>query len=239
MPSPFPHVDFGLDGFGADKRVCRDFQRQVGWCETELVPLAEHHTGTGESFYVLFDRSATYGIPGMPQLVALHLCRDQDKHTFYYEKAALPLAAMAQSWLIHRGCPPDAIGLNSEMGPPPADETTRALEQRLARDGDHYAMGFSYTSDDIDDMVTVVALRALHQRAPSPFRVVVEEVDTDTWKRTLREGGFATMDEALKWCDDRLTGEAGPLPPVRPATATARPAHVAPAPVTGLPGRTR
>ncbi|MBB4717208.1 hypothetical protein BJ965_007090 [Streptomyces luteogriseus] len=38
------------------------------------------------------------------------------------------------------------------------------------------------------------------------------------WTLTLREGGF-TVDEARQWCDDRLTGEAGPLPPVRPAAA--------------------
>lgn len=69
-------------------------------------------------------------------------------------------------------------------------------------------MGYSYTCDDPDDMVVVVALRAMAEGAPSPFRVVVEEVDTDAWTHTLREGGFDTVGEALQWCDDRLTGEA-------------------------------
>jgi hypothetical protein len=126
-----------------------------------------------------------------------------------------------------------------ELGPPPADEATRALERRLAGDGDLYAMGYSYTSDHPDDMVVVVALRVLDERTPSPFRVVVEEVDTDTWTHTLREGGFDTVDEALQWCDDRLTSEAGPLPPVRPAAAASHPAGVGKAPAPRPPGRSR
>lgn len=190
-------------------------------------------------YYVLFDRTATWGHPGMPQVLAVHLQRDYEKQTFSFEQAPLPLPAMAQSWLIHRGCPTDAIGLDPELSPPAADDATRALERRLAADGDHYAMGYSYTSDNPDDMVVVVALRALDERAPSPFRVVVEEVDAETWTHTLREGGFDTVGEALQWCDDRLTGEASPLPPVRPAAATSRLAGVAKAPAARPPGRSR
>ncbi|MGA5200559.1 hypothetical protein [Streptomyces variegatus] len=235
-----PQVDFELDDFDADEEMYLDFFRKVAVREDMLVPLAEHHTPDGaHSYYVLFDRTATYGHPGMPQYVAVHLKRDREKETFDFAQALLPLPAMAQSWLIHRGCPPDAIGLNPELGPPPADEATRALERRLAGDGDHYAMCYSYTRDDPDDMVTVVALRALDERAPSPFRVVVEEVDTDAWTRTLREGGFDTVGEALQWCDDRLTGEAGPLPPVRLAAAASRPAGVPKAPAPRPPGRSR
>ncbi|MDF3146858.1 hypothetical protein, partial [Streptomyces sp. T21Q-yed] len=210
---PIPQVDFELDDFDADEEVYLDFYHQVAVNEDMLVPLAEHHTADGvHSFYVLFDRTATWGHPGMPQVLAVHLQRDREKQTFTFEQAQLPLPAMAQSWLIHRGCPHESIGLDPELGPPPGDEATRALEQRLAGDGDHYAMGYSYTQDDPDDMVTVVALRALAERAPSPFRVIVEEVDTDAWTHTLREGGFATVGEALQWCNDRLAGEAGPLP---------------------------
>jgi hypothetical protein len=235
-----PQVDFELDDFDVDQEMYLDFYRQVAVHEDMLVPLAEHHTPNGaHSYYVLLDRTATYGHPGMPHYVAVHLKRDQEKKTFDFEQAQLPLPAMAQSWLIHRGCPLDAIGLAPELGPPPADEATRALERRLAGDGDHYAMGYSYTADNPNDMVTVVALRALDERAPSPFRVVVEEVDTDAWTHTLREGGFDTVGEALQWCDDRLTGEAGPLPPVRPAAAPSRPAGVATAPAPRPPGRSR
>ncbi|MFF8447712.1 hypothetical protein ACF06Q_08425 [Streptomyces leeuwenhoekii] len=236
---PIPAVDFDLDDLDADEQVCRDFFRQVAVREDMLVPLAEHHTTNGHSYYVLFDRTATWGHPGDPQLVAVHLQRDQQKKTFNFERATMPLPAMAQSWLIRRGCPHDAISLNPELWSPPADEATRALEHRLAGDGDHYAMGYSYTSDYPDDMVTVVVLRALDEQAPSPYRVVVEEVDTEAWRHTLREGGFDTADDALLWCQDRLTGEAGPLPPVRRAAAPTRPAGLPKAPAPRPPGRSR
>lgn len=235
-----PEVDFDLDEFDADEQVSLAFYRQVAVREDMFVPLAVHHTADGEhSYYILFDRTATYGHPGDPHYVAVHLQRDREKRSFDFERASLPLPAMAQSWLIHRGCPAGAIGLNPELGPPPADEATRALGHRLVGDGDHYAMGYSYTRDDPDDMVTVVALRALDERAPSPFRVVVEEVDTDAWTHTLREGGFATVQEALQWCDDRLRGTVGPLPPVRPAASPTRPALPLKASSPRPPGRSR
>ncbi|MFJ6898166.1 hypothetical protein [Streptomyces hokutonensis] len=236
----WPEVDFDVDELAADEQIYVEFFRQVSVREDMYVPLAEHHTADGaHSYYVLFDRTATWGHPGDPQYVAVHLHRHHEKRTFDFEKAPLPLPSMAQSWLIHRGCPADVIGLNPELGPPAADEATRALERRLAGDGDHYALGYSYTRDDPDDMVTVVALRAMDERATSPFRVVVEEVDAGAWTHTLREGAFATVAEALKWCDDRLTGTPGPLPPVRPATSPTRPVLPPTAPLPGPPGKSR
>ncbi|WP_030421274.1 hypothetical protein [Streptomyces sp. NRRL F-5065] len=233
-----PHVDFELDDLDSDEERYLDFYRKVAVHEDMLVPLAEHHDGPN-SYYVLFDRTATWGHPGKPQILAVYLQRDYEKQTFSFEQAPLPLPAMAQSWLIHRGCPHDAIDLDAESGPPPADEATRALERRLVGDGDHYAMGYSYTSDNPNDMVIVVVLRARDEQALSPFRVVVEEVDTERWTHTLREGGFDTADEALQWCNDRLTGEAAPLPPVRPAVTASHPASVAKAPAPRPPGRSR
>ncbi|MGW4441955.1 hypothetical protein [Streptomyces sp. NPDC004682] len=232
----FPRVDFELDEFDADEDLYDDFHCHLG--EGELIPLAEHHTTNGvHSYYVLFDCSATYGHPGSPQHLAVHLRRDQEKRTFSFQLARLPLPAMAQSWLIHRGCPPDAIGLNLELVPSAADETTRVLERRLVGDGDHYAMGFSCTRDHPDDTVILVALRALHEQSPTPFRVMVEEIDIDAYTCTLREGGFATAEAALHWCNARLTGDAGPLPPVRPAAAAARPPGLPKAPAPPSPGR--
>ncbi|MGW5868286.1 hypothetical protein ACWFRJ_39775 [Streptomyces sp. NPDC055239] len=238
---PTPELDLRLDGFDpADYQTEHAFLHAIELNQDMLLPLAEHHSPSGgTSFYVLHDGSATYGIPGEPQIVALHLQRDPAEGTFRFEHAPLPLASMAQSWLIHRGCPPEAIDLNPDLGPPPADEATRALERRLMGDGDHYAYGHSYTSDDPSDWVTVVALRAMNDAAPSPFRVVVEEVDTEGWTHTLREGGFATVEEALRWCDERIAGTAGPLPPVRPTAAASRPAALPKAPAPRPPCRMR
>ncbi|MCC2275544.1 hypothetical protein LKL35_08925 [Streptomyces sp. ET3-23] len=239
-PGRMPELDVRLDDFTADETTADAFFHKVEVIEHELVPLAEHHTADGaHSYYVLHDPTATWDHPGVAQYAALHIHRDMQARTFRFEHAVLPLPAMAQSWLIHRGCPGDAIGIAAGMGPAPADEVTRALERRLAGDGDHYALGYSYTRDDPDDMVILVALRALDERAPSPFRVVVEELDTEAWTYTLREGGFATVGEALGWCDDRLSGEAGPLPPVRPAASSTRPAVVPKSAISRPPGRSR
>lgn len=238
---PTPELDLHLDYFEAiDEQTGRAFWSAIEMKQDDLVPLAEHHSPSGaQSFYVLHDGSATWGHPGEPQIVALHLQRDVTAKTFVFEGKTLPLPSMAQSWLIHRGCPPDSLDLNPELGSSPADDATRALERRLMGDGDHYAYGYSYTNDDPKDWVTVVALRAMDERAPSPFRVVVEEVDTKVWTHTLREGGFDTLEEALQWCEDRIAGTATPLPPVRPSAAAVRPAGVAKAPVPRPPGRSR
>ncbi|MET9105014.1 hypothetical protein [Streptomyces zhihengii] len=230
-------VAFEVDHLDADEDVLLDFYQQVGDADM-LVPLAEHHTANGvHSYFVLFDRTATFDHPGTVAYRAVHLRRDLEQRTFAFEQAVLPLPALAQSWLIHRGCRPDAITLNPDLGPPAADETTRSLERRLAGDGDHYAMGYSYTRDGPEDMVTIVVLRALDEHAPSPCRVVVEEVDSSAWTYTLREGGFSSVGEALQWGEDRLAGNAGPLPPVRRSTTPARPSAVPKAPPVRAPGR--
>ncbi|MEV7413466.1 hypothetical protein AB0O04_37310, partial [Streptomyces althioticus] len=80
-------------------------------------------------------------------------------------------------------------------------------------------------------------LRALDERAPSPFRVVVEDVDIEAGTHTLREGGFDSVEEALQWCDDRLGGVSKALPPVRPVPSRPAPA---PKPASSRPsGRSR
>ncbi|CAO0836678.1 putative protein OS=Streptomyces microflavus OX=1919 GN=Smic_07600 PE=4 SV=1 [Streptomyces microflavus] len=146
---------------------------------------------------------------------------------------------MAQSWLIHRGCPSKAIALTHEFGPRPADDATRALEPHLVGDGDRFAMGYSYTHDDPDDMVTLIVLRALDEQAPSPFRVLVEEVAADVDTYTLREGRINRLD-AWQWCNERHSGTAAPLPPVRPAgPPVGRPTGTTTTPTPRPPSRKR
>lgn len=236
-----PELDLRLDGFdAADEQTEDAFWRAIGIEQTELTPLAEHHTPGGASYFVLHNRAVTWGIPGEPQLVALHLERDLEAKTFRFDHAMLPLAAMAQSWLIHRGCPPKAISLPPGMGTAPADEATRALEKRLMGDGDRFALLHSYTRDDPEDMTTVAVLRFLDEHGPAPFRVLHEGVDTETWTHTLREGGFPTYAEAVQWCEARLSGNATPLPPIRQADRpTGHSATALPTAVQRPPGRIR
>ncbi|MDT0382307.1 hypothetical protein RM572_26465 [Streptomyces sp. DSM 42041] len=234
-------LDLRLDGFeAADHHTEVAFWHAVGYEQDAHNVLAEHHTPDGSSsYYVAHNSAVTWGIPGDPQIAALQVKRDLKAKTFTFEHVMLPLPAMAQSWLISRGCPRDAIRIPLGATAGPADEAPRALEERLMGDGDHFALGYSYTSDDLDDMVIVAATRDLNGTSATPYRVLLQEVDTNTWTYTLREGGFATADEAVQWCRDRLAGTAGPLPPVRMTAAAPRPPQTPPVPGYSPPGRSR
>ncbi|MEU8784856.1 hypothetical protein [Streptomyces sp. NPDC048637] len=211
--------DFRLDGYEAvNQNVADQFWQHIRIEQDMLTLLAEHHTEDSEhSFFVMHDRAATWGIPGEPQLVALHLKRDTAAHTFRFTHQMLPLPSMAQSWLIARGCPEDKILLADGMGTNPANQATRALENRLRRDGDHFALLHSYTHDTGPIEITVL-LRALDEKAPQPFRVLLQEVDTDAWTHTLREGGFPSFEAATQWWESNWRGEQIPLPTASPAT---------------------
>jgi hypothetical protein len=181
------------------------------------------------SFYLMHNGAVTWGVPGDPQIVALHLKRDTATRTYRFSHKELPLPSMAQSWLIARGCPEEKIFLPAGMGTKAANEATRVLEQRLRSDGDHCALLISYTHDS-DPIQTTVMLRALDEKAAMPFRVLLEEVDSTAWIHTLREGGFATFEAATQWWEAHWNGEEPPLPTASPAT---RPVTAAP----GLPTR--
>ncbi|MEU8954941.1 hypothetical protein AB0C93_11620 [Streptomyces sp. NPDC048518] len=237
MPSS---PDFRLDGYDAvNDRVAEQFWQHIGIESTELAVLAEHHTDDQRhSYYVLHNGAVTWGIPGEPQLVALHLQRDVEACTFRFQHERLALVPMAQSWLIARGCPKEAIVLSPGLGTDAADEATKALEDRLTADGDHFALVTSYTDDDPARMQITVLLAAIEEKAPLRFRVLLHEVDTECWTHTLREGGFSTYEQATAWWHAHWSGEDVPLPTTAPATRyTAAPAGpavpAAPAPRTG------
>ncbi|MCA1269736.1 hypothetical protein LCE32_06585 [Streptomyces sp. 7G] len=216
MPSYEP--DFRLDGYEAvNKTVAEQFWQHIGIEQDDMTVLAEHHSADGEhSFFVMHNRAVTWGIPGEPQIAALHLKRDRATHTFRFASEMLPLPSMAQSWLIARGCPEEDILLPDDMGTAPANDATRALEKRLRSDGDHFALLTSYTGDS-EPMETTVLLRALDEKAALPFRVLLEQVDSDAWTHTLREGGFQTFEAATEWWEAHWDGDEPPLPAAAPA----------------------
>lgn len=218
--------DFRLDGYDAvNDQDADQFWGHIAIDQDMLTVLAEHHTEDAEhSYYVMHNGAVTWGIPGEPQIVALHLKRDTDAHTFRFTHEMLPLPSMAQSWLIARGCPEEEILLPEGMGTAPADQATRALEARLRGDGDRFALLTSYTHDS-EPMQSTVMLRALDERTPLPFRVLLEAADTDAWTHTLREGGFATFEAVTQWWEAHWRGQDVPLPPASPAARhTAAPA---------------
>ncbi|MFE1836464.1 hypothetical protein [Streptomyces sviceus] len=225
MPRHEP--DFRLDGYEAvNDHVADQFWGHIGSEQDMMTVLAEHHSEDAEhSFYLMHNGAVTWGVPGDPQIVALHLKRDPVTRTYRFSHKELPLPSMAQSWLIARGCPEEKILLPDDMGTTPANEATRVLEQRLRRDGDHFALLISYTHDS-DPIQTTVMLRALDEKATMPFRVLLEEVDSTAWTHTLREGGFATFEAATQWWEAHWRGDEPSLPTASPA----------PRPVTAAPG---
>ncbi|MCX5417715.1 hypothetical protein [Streptomyces sp. NBC_00059] len=129
MPSYEP--DFRLDGYEAvNNNVAEQFWGSIGIEQDDMTVLAEHHSADGEhSFFVMHNRAVTWGIPGEPQIAALHLKRDPATCTFRFASEMLPLPSMAQSWLVARGCP--------RGGDPPARRYGhRPRERRHPRAGE-------------------------------------------------------------------------------------------------------
>ncbi|GAA2254746.1 hypothetical protein GCM10010232_49910 [Streptomyces amakusaensis] len=238
-----PHaVDFRLDDFeAATEQVGEAFWQHIEIHETDFTGLAEHHTPDGQhSYYVLHDGSATWGIPGEPQIVALHIQRDTSTRVFRFQHAILPLPGMAQSWLIARGCSKEGTRLLPDARTASADDTTRALEERLMGDGggDHFALLTSYTDDTSDTPEITVLLHAVNEQEPLPFRVLLERIDTTSRTHTLREGAFRTYAEATIWWEAHWSGEAPELPALPAGTPIAALPAVA-VPASPPPGRTR
>ncbi|MFG2483444.1 hypothetical protein ACGFSI_11890 [Streptomyces virginiae] len=236
MPRTDYRPDFRLDGFEpVNDAVDEAFWDHIDSDRDSMTTLAANHSPDGRhSFYVIHNGAVTWGIPGEPQLIALLLERDIPTKSYSFEHATLPLPAMAQAWLIKRGCPAVAIALPPGMGTQPADTATAALQQRLMSDGDHYALLHSYTDDTSSKPETTVLLRALDERVEKPFRILLEQADLDTFTHTLCEGAFDTFEAAVGWMDDRST----PLPPAVPSTRTTSPAAPPVAPPQAR-GRTR
>lgn len=237
MPRTDYRPDFRLDGFGpVNDAVEEAFWGHIDSDRDSMTTLASHHSPDGRhSFYVIHNGAVTWGIPGQPQLVALRLERDNAAKTYSFEHAELPLPAMAQSWLIKRGCPAEAIALPPGMGTKPADTATVALQQRLMGDGDHFALLHSYTDDTSSKPETTVLLRALDERVEKPFRVLLEQADLDTYTHTLREGAFESYEAATSWMDDR----SSQLPPAAPSTVRTAGPVTRPAAPPQVRGRAR
>ncbi|MCX5583006.1 MULTISPECIES: hypothetical protein [Streptomyces] len=237
MPPSDRRPDFRLDGFEpASEAVEEAFWNHLDAESESMTTLATHHSPDGRnSFYVIHNGAVTWGIPGEPQLIAAHIKRDSSAMTYAFEHAELPLPAMAQSWLIKRGCPAAGIALPPGMGTTAADTATVALQRRLMRDGDHFALLDSYTDDTSSQTETVVLLQALGERVQKPFRVLLEQADLDSFTHTLREGAFETLEAAVDWMEDRST----PLPAPAPSTVRTAGPSVLPSAPPRTPGRTR
>ncbi|MFG2152665.1 hypothetical protein [[Kitasatospora] papulosa] len=97
--------DFGLDHLSPVDDDSEEAMEAL-WAG-DLMVLSQHHTtpNGSHSFVLAHDRSATWGIPGEPQLVAIVVARDLRQSTFTFETSHHATASFAQNWLAERGCP--------------------------------------------------------------------------------------------------------------------------------------
>ncbi|GAA3389037.1 hypothetical protein [Streptomyces roseoviridis] len=227
--------DFRLNGYRpATPGVGSDFDDRISLCENELTTLAKHHTADDRhTFLVLHDASTIYGAPGGAAIIALHLTRDVGSRTFTFDSERHPLLALAQSWLIRRGCPDDAVYPPGDRGTLPADETTATLERRLRHAANRYSLVESHVGEGYPTQETAVLLEAVNPRQAHPYRLLLEVTDLQAGTHRLREGAFETAEAALDWLEDRST----PLP--APTPTTARSLSARPAGPASARGRTR
>ncbi|WP_030195598.1 hypothetical protein [Streptomyces sp. NRRL S-87] len=174
----------------------------------DLTALSQHHTtpNGSHSFVVAHDQSATWGVPGAPQVMAIAVARDLTRFTFTLETSHHATASFAQAWLVERGCPPEKIAKIHGGSLKPADDLTVWVERQIRESGARYEVFDNHTSDS--DPCETWTLTHDSSAAQAPVRLFHEEWDHAAGTYTMREGAFADVGAARAWLDDR----SGPLP---------------------------
>ncbi|MFB9464965.1 glycosyl hydrolase [Streptomyces cinereospinus] len=247
-----------LDGLSPADESAAEAEGDIALWDDLFSTLAEHHTPDGQhSFFVIHGGSATWGIPGAPQLIALHVTRDLTARTFRIEQANQPTVPFAQLWLTGRGCPPDTLQLPDDQRIEPADALTTRIERQIRHSGTRYETKDHYTHDSVPYETWVMVRDSDPSAANLPVRIFLEETNLDALTYTLREGAFRDGTSANQWLFDRDTPL--PEPPEhlvsadrrtraalarstadRPATAASLPATPAgPSPSSGTPSHRR
>ncbi|MGW6901061.1 glycosyl hydrolase [Streptomyces sp. NPDC054919] len=199
-------LDFGLDDLSPTDDASEEAMETL-WA-SDLTVLSQHHTTPNGShtFVLAHDRSATWGIPGEPQLVAIAVARDLRQSTFTFETSHHATASFAQNWLAERGCPLDRIALRGCDYIEPADDLTVQVEQQIQKSGTRYEVLDTYTSD-YDPSESWTRVHDSHA-TQAPVRLFHEKWDHDAGTYTVREGAFPDASAAQTWLDER----SGPLP---------------------------
>ncbi|MFD1660198.1 glycosyl hydrolase [Streptomyces caeni] len=201
--------NYRLDGLSPADDAAAEAEGDIARWDDLFGTLAEHHTPDGQhSFFVIHDGSATWGIPGAPQFIALHITRDLTARTFRIEQADQPTVPFAQLWLAGRGCPPDALQLPDDQYLEPVDALTTRVERQIRHSGTRYEIKDHYTRDSVPYETWVMVRDSDPSAADLPVRIFLEETDLDAFTYTLREGAFRDGTSANQWLFDRDT----PLP---------------------------
>ncbi|MDT0464766.1 glycosyl hydrolase [Streptomyces gibsoniae] len=216
-------LDFHLDDFEPADTDSEDAEQRF-W-HSDLTVLAEHHTTPygPHSFVVAHDRSATWGVPGAPQIAAIKVARDFSRRTFTFEAAYHAAVPFAQNWLIEHGCPPDRIAQVRRHFMEPTDDLTLLLDRQIRESGARYEVIGSGTSDS--DPCETWTLTRDSRAAQAPIRVFLEEDNREARTYTIREGAFDDEAAARHWLADRSSPL--PQPPDYRGEAAARLARAA------------
>ncbi|WP_435220717.1 hypothetical protein [Streptomyces sp. Tue6028] len=244
-----PMPDYRIDGFEAATEQIEDDFSAVTLSDDLFVPLSEHHTTDGRGSYLLLhDRSAIWDVPGTAEYVTLHITRDVEQRTFGFASERHPIVPLAQNWLIRRGCPKEATEVSNLHGPRPADALTARLEDLLRTNpGDRYKTLDHYTDNPCSRDFGVEVCALVYDNHPdsaaTPYRLFLEETSRNLHTYTVREGVFASAEEADTWVGER--DSPLPLAPDPPgavgrraaaararSTVTGHGLAVAPAPVS-------
>ncbi|MEU6234665.1 hypothetical protein [Kitasatospora sp. NPDC047058] len=169
-----------------------------------------------DSYFLVHDGTMTWDIPGSAQYAAVHVQRDLGAGSYRFDYSRHAIAALAQNWLAARGADP-ALTVPAVEGQPEGDAETRELEEFLARSGARFEVVDDYTYDQPDFYKTwIIARDTAPEPGRLPVRVLLEEVDLEAGCYTLRQGGFARVDDARAWVD-RLGEPGNSLPPLTAA----------------------
>lgn len=243
--------DYRIDGFEAATEQFEDDFSSITLSDDLFVPFSEHHTADGrDSYMLLYDRAAIWDIPGTAEYVTLHIARDVEQRTFDFASQRHPVVPLAQNWLTRRGCPQEATGISNHHGPRPADALTARLEDLLRTNpGNRYEVLDHYTDNPCSFDFGIEVRTLVHDSHPdsarTPYRLFLEETTKDLRSHTVREGAFASAEQAYTWVMERESPlPLAPAPPGavgrRAAAARARSTgtgnglSVAPAPVSPL-----
>lgn len=218
--------DYRLDGFHAATAQVEDDFFSVTLSDDLFVPFSEHHSADGrDSYLLLYDRSAIWDIPGTAEYVTQHITRDLEQRTFDFASERHPVIPLAQHWLTRRGCPKEAAEVSHDRGPRPADAVTARLEDLLRTNpGNRYEVLDHYTDNPCSFDVGVEVRTLVHDSHPdsadAPYRLFLEETTKDMRTYTVREGVFASAEEADTWVMER--DSPLPLAPAPPGASDRR-----------------
>ncbi|MFJ9446728.1 hypothetical protein ACIRRH_33445 [Kitasatospora sp. NPDC101235] len=179
---------------------------------------------------IAFDKSAIYGVPGEPDIIAVHLERDNVTGTIRAAMETEALVPLAERWLIARGADPEQLASSAATPIRPADPLTRRIEESLRSSGDRFTVRDSYTDEGEPYDIWVIA-QDTAPAATDPVRVFHYQRQVDDGTYTVREGGFPDLDAAYAWTRDTSV----PLPPVTSPSARATAARQTTIPTSDTP----